>query len=248
MAAHAAMKLGRHRPTLEQRRKVIPLMQYLTQPLPPAPLHLPWCNAPIGMFGNDRYGCCTIAGLGNTEAIDSHHEGRACEATEEGVVASYLKFTGGADDGAVETDVLGKAAAEGFELGGEEPWRLAVYASIPVRNIEAIKSCMAIFWSVYLGVSLPESAQAQDVWGEGPTDGLATAPGSWGGHALLAASYDEHGRFGLITWGEVKQATTAWLKAYCDEVYVLLDAKRAEAVGVDWGAIMIDIAAAQALR
>ena len=120
---HAHLKLGRRAPTADQRRKALPLGKYLRRSLPPPP---PSCNntdgALIAMFGNDRYGDCTFAGLANYRAICAAKEGVVSPTLEGDVIRAYLEFTGGKDDGAVETEVLNRAL-DGLALGGCEPQR-----------------------------------------------------------------------------------------------------------------------------
>jgi hypothetical protein len=54
-----------------------------------------------------------------------------------------------------------------------------------------------------------------------PHGGADTKPGSWGGHAVFVPKYDEHG-FTCITWGILKNMTTAFWKTYVDEAHALL--------------------------
>lgn len=234
--------LGRIAPTAEQKRAVPRLNDYLTRPLPAAP---PTCNntegAQIAMFGNDRYGCCTISALANYDAICSSREGVPLTVTDAEVIKAYLALTGGKDEGAAETHVLTHARSLGFDFGGPDPWKLATFLSVPLRNTSACKSLISIFNGLYLGASLPVAAQSQSVW-KTPASLLGdNAPGSWGGHALLWGNYDETNEIELVTWGSLQRAEYGWLSAYCDEAYVLLDAQRAEMIGVDWDALLADL-------
>lgn len=244
---HAAVKLGRVKPTAEQKAKAMPLMKYVKGVLPVAPPEFDGVTgAKIAMFGNDRYGDCTFAGVANLLMICAKHEGREIEISEQQVIDAYLTFTDGQDEGAVETDVLALLTSVGVQFGIDVE-KIAVWASVPVRDFEACKSLMSVFWALYLGVSLPVSAQNQEVWDVGPNTDGDFAPGSWGGHCLLAGIYKADNELGLVTWGEVQRATLVWFETYVDEVYVLLDAARAEQIGVDWDALLKDMAAAQAL-
>src|SRR6266566_4014729 len=97
---HAGMKLGRIAPSAAHRLRAPALERYLTRPLliPPTESHNS-VGAPIGMFGNDKYGDCTFAALANYRAICSHKEGASFPTTSAEVVKAYLDFTGGRDDG-----------------------------------------------------------------------------------------------------------------------------------------------------
>lgn len=240
---HAGVRLGRIRPTAEHKAKALPLAKYMRRSLPPPPLS---CNntdgAELHMFGNDQYGDCTFAALGNYRAICAAKEGMCPPTSEADVINAYLKFTHGKDDGAIETEVLNRAL-DGLALGGGEPWKLAAWVTVDINDRETCRSLMAHFWSLYLGVALPVTAQDQEVWDVNPLRMYGdAAPGSWGGHAVLLSNYTEDGYVGIATWGAVKNATWRWLSAYCDEAYVLLDADRAQMAGVDWEALCDDLA------
>jgi len=239
MTNHANMKLGRIRPTSKQRALAPRLKDYITAPLPPAP---PTCRnsdgAAIGMWGNDVLGDCTWAALGNARAIDACKEGKPTPPTTAAAIEqSYLAFTSGQDTGCVESDVL-NAALKGVNLGGPDPWMLAAWVSVNLRDLPTCKSLVALFWSLYLGVELPIAAQTQTLWT--PGKGSDFAPGSWGGHALLLANYDTT-NLGLITWGKEQLCTPDWLNEYGDEAYCLLDADRASVIGVNWDQLVSDL-------
>lgn len=243
MFAH--LKLGRHAPSAAQKALAPKLTKYMRAPLPPPPLS---CNnsdgALIAMWGNDRYGDCTFAALANFRAICAAKEKLPFPTVEGDVVKAYLAFTHGRDEGAVEHDVL-NAASKGLALGGSEPWRLAAWVSVDINDRETCRRLVADLWGLYLGCAMPLAAQSQRLWDCDPRNLSGdAAPGSWGGHALWWADYEETGDSGLVTWGMVQKATPAWLSTYCDEAYALLDEDRAKMLGVDWDALVYDLQAA----
>ena len=232
----ALPKLGRLRPNRDQRARALPLKAFMPTAALPQPPTI--CEnslgAALGMWGNDKYGCCTVAALANMRAIDAHRAREPAPATTEGgVVSSYFKLTGGADNGLVEHDVL-DAAMKGLELGGDT-WMAAAWVTVGLDDLDLCKTLVAMFGSLYLAVELPTDAQKQlqanGVWE--PTTGTGGAPGSWGGHALLLTDFDPSG-FGLVTWGGVQRASVAWLAEYAVEAHLVLDADDAGRLGVDW--------------
>jgi hypothetical protein len=232
MANHAAMKLGRVRPTSKQRAKAPRLREFLKAPLPVAPEEFHGATgAAIGMFGNDTYGDCTIAGLANYRAIRAKLTGQPTpETTTDAVVAQYFKLTGGPDSGLNEGDVL-TAAKNGLDLGGS-PWADAVWATMDYDRASC-KSLISVFGALYLGVELPTDAQNQDIWT--PTTGQGGAPGGWGGHCILWSGWSKDDNDDdLVTWGEIKIATSNWVPEYADEVHVIVDADSAAIVGIDF--------------
>jgi hypothetical protein len=248
---HANMKLGRIRPTSKQRAKALPLAHYMTRALPVVPPDQEIINttgAALGMWENDRLGDCTFAGLANYRSICAARENLPTPSTTDSdVAAAYLEYTGGKDEGAVETDVL-NLGLKGVNLGGD-PFIIASWVSIDLQDRDTVRSLLSLFWSLYLGVELPKDAQNQDVWV--PTTGRGGAPGGWGGHCLLLSNYHPitisasnttgSPTYGLVTWGAEKLCTLDWLDEYGDEGYLLLDAQRANMIGVDWDSLVSDM-------
>ena len=240
---NAHFKLGRLAPSAEQRARAPQLSRYMLAPLPPPPTSC--FNSPgalIAMWGNDRYGDCTVAALANFRAICAAKEGFPFPTTESDVVKEYLRLGGGQDNGLVEHDVL-EAATRGLALGGPESWRLAAWVKVDIADRETCRRLVADLWGLYLGCAMPLTAQDQAFWDVDSDLSGDAAPGSWGGHAMWWADFDEDGTLGLVTWGRVQKATPAWLATYCDEAYALLDEDRARAIGVDWDALMRDLQA-----
>ena len=229
---HAQMKLGRLRSTSKQLALAPRLRDFLTAPLPTAPEEFHGHDgATIGMWANDTYGDCTIAGLANYRAIRAKLTDQPTPATTtDAVVAQYMRLTGGQDTGLNEIDVLVQAQKFGMELGGPQ-WMDAVWASVRYDR-ETCKSLIAIFGALYLGVELPIAAQNQAVWK--PTTGRNGAPGGWGGHCLLWSGWNKEGNDELVTWGMVKDADPLWLPKYGDEFHVIVDADSAAIAGIDF--------------
>jgi hypothetical protein len=233
---HAAMKLGRIRSTSKQLALAPRLRDFLTAPLPAAPEEFHGSEgAAIGMFGNDTYGDCTIAGLANYRAVRAAMTKQPAPlSTTDAVVAQYMRMTGGQDTGLNEIDVLVQARMNGVELGGPT-WMDAVWASVRYDHATC-HSLIAIFGALYLGVELPVAAQNQTVWK--PTTGRSGAPGGWGGHALLWSGWQKGGNEELVTWGGVKEADPLWLPKYGDEFHVIVDADSAAVAGIDFESLV----------
>lgn len=244
MPPHAACKLGRNAPTLDHRAKARPLTDYLRSPLPPAPDYLSAPqDTPFAMLGNEEFGDCTFAALGNLIILWCHVLGLPIEITRELIVNAYFKFTNGQDVGAIENEVLDAAVARGFSFGGKEPWELAVWASVPVNDRALMQSCTWIFRALYIGANLPIAAQTQDVWsGRFGSSGIY-APGSWGGHAFLRTGHERLSEINEnITWGIRKASEFNWDDLYLDQASVLIPMDLALQHGVAWDDLAADYA------
>lgn len=243
--------LGRLAPSAAQRKMSVPLLDFVTAPLPKAPDSYDGITgAKIQMFGNNRYGNCVFAAMANFDAIRAKLEQRETDCTEEDVVAEYMKYNHGQDVGANEGEALREAQDRGFKLGPGDPWRLANgTVTIPVKNVEAMLSLITLLGAVYLGVELPNSAQSQKVWDVTGSMRGDSAPGTWGGHALLAGAFDRKaGTIDLVTWGGRQTVTVPWHLGYCDEVHVPLDAAAALSPFVDFDGLLSALRSAQHVR
>jgi len=169
------------------------------------------------MLGNDAYGDCTFAGAAHLSQCWADNTGRPFVPDDRAVVAEYLSFTGGEDNGCVELDVLKKWRAEGI-VGH----KIGAFAALAAADHEHLRQTVYLFGGAYLGVALPLSAKNQTVWdvpSQGPID--RGSPGSWGGHCVVVAAYDAAGPI-VVTWGQLKRMTWAFYDAYVDEAYAIL--------------------------
>lgn len=178
------------------------------------------------MFANDRIGdCTTVAAAHMIEGWALENKKPAPAITDDAVIAAYsaisgyVPATGANDNGAVELDVLRYWHQTG--ISGD---RIAAYASVDPSNARLVKQAIWLFGGAYVGLALPITAQAQvdGIW-DTPASGLTGdgLPGSWGGHAVCAVSYDSD-RIALITWGKVQLCTWRFWGAYVDECWAVL--------------------------
>jgi hypothetical protein len=224
---HSMMKLGRK--AIKRDSRTLRLARYLTPALPPPPPAADWSKSitDFGMMLNDQLGDCTIAGCGHAVQIWTANTGTETTLPDSAILAAYEQWDGydpgnpDSDQGGIELDVLNDWRQQG--LAGHQ---LLAYADPNVANLDEIRQSIALFGGVYIGVSLPLTAQTQDVWDVVPDDGSGSAEaGSWGGHCVYVCAYDKDG-FTCITWGQLKKMSLAFWQAYCDEAHTLF--------GQDW--------------
>jgi hypothetical protein len=105
----------------------------------------------------------------------------------------------------------------------ESMWsnRLWAFAAIDPDDIVQIKDTINTFGVADIGINLPIAWQGAPEWTTGA--GRSYRPGSWGGHSVPLAGYDEDFVY-AVSWGKIIPMTWDALPEYCDEAYALIDA------------------------
>jgi hypothetical protein len=223
-ASWGPRKLGRK--AIKTDTRTLMLGDYLTPALPPPPPAADWTKgiASWGMMMNDTLGDCTIAGRQHAIQVWSANLGTEITLSDADTLMAYEQWCGyvdgdpSTDNGGVELDVLTDWKQKGGSLDDHS---LLAFADPKPLNLTEIQQSIALFGGVYIGLSLPLTAQTQDVWDVAPKGGANAKPGSWGGHCVFVPKYDQNG-FTCITWGQLKTMTVAFWKKYCDEAHTLL--------------------------
>jgi hypothetical protein len=260
MVDHSRMKLGRRSIRYDSRQLM--LARY-TQALEPPPVAVDWMKGITewGMMLNgpdpanpprlaEGLGCCTISACAHAVQVWTANLGRMVTLPDDLIEGAYEKWDGyvpfypSTDQGGVELDVL-----NAWRQGGFAGHQLAAFADPQVANLEAVRQAISLFGGVYIGLSLPASAQNQPVWDVGQTDDPSTTPGSWGGHCVFVPKYDADS-FTCITWGGLQKMTVAFWNEYCDEAHALLSndwlGKKGSPAGLDLALLEADLQAVTA--
>lgn len=149
--------------------------------------------------------------------------------TADQLVAEYLAYNHGRDDGAVIANLL---------LSWQRSGKILAFAPVDHTDPALVDSAMSLFTGCYCGVSLTDDAD--DLFSRGlpwtVADGQQPDPAD--GHCILKVRADGN-LDGYITWGALQSATTDWTKACLDEAWVIITAE-------DVGTPLIDVAALQA--
>jgi len=190
---------------------------------------------------------CTIAGCAHAIQVWTANAGSIVTLPDATVEKFYEKWDGykpgnpSTDNGGVELDVLNDWKKQGFASHA-----LTAFADPRPANLTEVRQSIALFGGVYIGLSLPVTAQNQDVWDVVPNAGSDADPGSWGGHCVYVPKYDQNG-FTCITWGQPKTMTVAFWNKYCDEAHVLLSqdwlAAKGSPGGFDQAQLLADLGA-----
>jgi hypothetical protein len=232
MADHSKMKLGRK--AIKTDTRTLAFGDYLTPALPPPPPAADWTKGITswGMMLNgpepsepqfpEGLGDCTIAGAAHAVQVWTANTGTMVTIPDPTILSFYEQWDGyvlgnaSTDNGGVELDVLNDWQKQGFAGN-----TLVAFADPKPAKLVEIHQSIALFGGVYIGLSLPLTAQSQDVWDVVPNGGAKAKAGSWGGHCVFVPKYDQNG-FTCITWGQLKTMTLAFWKKYCDEAHTLL--------------------------
>lgn len=233
---HSRKKLGLKAVKTDSR--TLKLARYMTPELPPAPLEKVW-SSKVGTWGvmlNDTLGDCTIAGCAHAIQVWSANRYREITLPDSTILTAYENWCGynpsdpASDQGGIELDVLNDWRQNGF--AGHV---LLGYADPSVANVDEVRQAINLFGGVYIGLSLPVTAQTQDVWYvTDPSLQGDAAPGSWGGHAVFVCDYNQNG-FTCVTWGELMQMTKEFWNAYVVEAHALLSQDWFNATGAPNG-------------
>lgn len=183
------------------------------------------------MFLNDKLGCCTCACAGHEIQAWTAYGSKEYTVTDEDIlwayedIAGYNPKTGQGDNGAVVQDVLNYWRKKG--VGGH---KILAFAQLNYRNLDEVKQALYHFGSVYLGVSVPQSAPEQFAAHQPWT----VVPGSpiVGGHAIPIQKIDGNKLY-VVTWGALQEVTEEWFETYCTEAWVVITRDWLNAQGRD---------------
>lgn len=213
-------KLGRKPKKVDPR--VYGLRKYLTT-LPSFPSSIDWSGkvSAWGMLLNDSLGDCAIAAPAHMDMLWTANVGAPVTITDQQVLSDYEAVGGynpanpSTDRGCAMLDVLNYWRTTG--IAGRT---MIGYATLDIGNLDEMRSAIANFGAIYIGVNLEQSdmdsADSTDPW-----DGTLDPSKVIGGHAIPLVAYDG-ATFICVTWGMKKSMTPVWLQSRIDEAYVVI--------------------------
>jgi hypothetical protein len=254
------LKYGKlpHVPTGECYMMLGDYLDYSVLPPLPASFGVNRCAkiAKIGMLANDKVGDCTVAAMvhmfmlwiANAQGVDP-----SALFTDKITLAVYSAITGydpnipQSDRGAQMQDVCNYFINTGVKDVNGKLHKLAAKIKIDVTNWQEVKYAEYLFESVYMGIQVPDTAQAQFWAGEPWT----YEPGSAfeGGHAIPGFAWDNSEEYDyVLTWGAIQKATYGFMQACLIEGWVVLSQEMLNSQGVtveglNWAQLQSDAAA-----
>jgi len=213
------------------------LEHYVTGPLrvaglPPASGVIDRCTN-VGdwqMALNDQIGDCTIAGACHMFAAMSVYGGHpeplfsdAEIVTAYSAVSGYVPGNPITDNGADMQSVLDYLKSTGMTDEAGQTHKVAGYAAFgdPADEV-LLAQVLDVFGSVYVGVSLPASAEQEFASGQ-PWDYQPTSPEA-GGHCIVLQkrAVGQAGVLEYVTWGAVQRTTRGFQRHYAEEAYAVV--------------------------
>jgi hypothetical protein len=196
-----------------------------------------------GMLGNGPDPTCTTHpdGVGNCTFCGREHLRMAKAAaagitetweTSNALVAEYLAYDHGRDEGAVIADLLLSWYRAGKILG---------FAPIDHTSPAQVDSAMAAFHGAYCGVELTDDAD--ELFSEGlPWGSGSTHPDPREGHCIVKVTADGKSLDGWVTWGALQPSTLTWTKHCLTEAWAIITSED-EAAKIEMAALVADIEA-----
>ena len=218
------------------RMMLAPHMQAIVAP----PAQVDWYSGITDwpMYGNDSWGDCVPAEQGHHEEAFSFYGGhRLVEVTDQDVIDAYSAITGfdpnagppgdnPTDQGTLIQDAMSYWRKTG--IGGH---KIAAFAGGSVADITEVKTAIAAFGPLSLGINFPNTAMDQFNAGE-PWD-VARHAKVEGGHCVALVGYDAHYLY-VVTWGQVQKMTQAFWNKYVEEAWAPISAEWVDSVtGLD---------------
>jgi hypothetical protein len=199
------------------------------------------------MYANNRLNDCTTAAVGHKIIAASGWAGHLHVPTVASVVDLYWA-TGKKDDGRYPNAVLNAWRHATGDLGAHKP---EAYVAIDPGDAAMLRTAAYLFAGIYFCANLPANLKKQlaadkTTWSYVP--GAGSAPGSWNGHAFVAAGYYANGDWDIRSWGRRFRATRRWMREYVYLPFAILSTDELQRVngknpqGIDLATLRADLA------
>jgi hypothetical protein len=190
---------------------------------------------PNRMWGNDKWGCCVVAGEANQLLRFERIEQRGTILlTDSDVIDRYKALSGAVapgdtrDTGLVILQAMKDWRANGFPVvtkTGVRHYKIIAYGELEPNDHAQMRMGLYVLHGVHIGLWLPRAAQTmaqEGVWHYEGQSGPEWEPGGWGGHLVYSKAYDEGG-YEILTWGGALRASNEFVAKYADEAWACVD-------------------------
>lgn len=182
----------------------------------------------IHMWGNDNWGDCVFAARANSQVrLERIEQRRTIPLTDNDVVEIYKRLTGSQspgdanDEGYVILEAMKQWRKEGWKIGSRN-YTIDAFGEVNHQSITELQAACYMLTGVTFGFALPRAAAGKNAWLYNGETGPDWEPGSWGGHCVYSARYDQ-GNFYVLSWGRVMQVNNAFIQKFADEAWAVVD-------------------------
>lgn len=203
------------------RMKLRPYTRAAAAP-PPA---VDWYSgiADFPMYGNDSWGDCVEAEQGHHEQVFSFYGShKLVTVPDQAVIDAYSEIAGfdpnagppgqnPTDQGTLIQDAMSWWRKTG--IGGH---KIAAFAEVEVSDMTEVKTALAAFGPLSIGMNFP--ASAMDQFDSGQAWDVVRHTTMEGGHCVALVGYDSHYLY-VVTWGAVQKMTPAFWAKYVEEAW-----------------------------
>ena len=212
-------------------------------PLPVYPVDVTHGITDWGMLGNgpdptcsthpNGVGDCTFAGRQHNKMTKAAAGGETEQwETSDQLVAEYLAYDHGQDNGAQIADLL----LYWYKVG-----TIQAFAPVDHTDPAAVDAAMAAFHGAYVGVNLTDDADNLFEQGQPWTTAGGEQPDPSDGHCIVKVAADGSQFDSWVTWGALQKSTLLWTAACLDEAWVIISPEDAAAATLDIAALRADI-------
>ena len=222
------LKLGK-KPAVPEQFPKLKFRNYANLSVLPTPPvnfgHDDLVKNPWGMLGNDKYGCCAIAGPGHQIMLWNAEAGRQLIFSDQNTLADYSAITGfnandpTTDQGTAVPDMCKYFKITGLLDAAGIRHKVGAYLEIEKGNVEEHLTACYLFGSVGIGVQFPASAMSQFNSHQPWT--VITGSQVDGGHYIPQVSR-RSGVWNIVTWGSNQLMEDDFFVKYNDESVVFL--------------------------
>jgi hypothetical protein len=226
------------------------LTYYMAGDLPQAPpsVSVPTFSSGWGMLGNDRYGCCGVAGIQHGFEVDAAVADTpdlpGPWPTDQQTIEYYLTYTKGQDTGVNLSQFLQYVRTTGYYGSSVE-----AYAPVAVNDVPTLQTSVFLYGFAYTGIAVHSSmlrvfqqAEAAGITPEWTTDVLLSPLA--GGHCVPVVGYDDQWLY-VITWGQICKVSYSLWHQIATEAWAVLTgqfvSKRDNGRGIDLAALQADL-------
>lgn len=173
------------------------------------------------ILGNDKYGCCTFAGIARIMINNARRRGQTINIQAQDVVHAYLEMNDGKDHGAMPINAL--TYMRNIGINGH---KVLAFARVADHDVNERQSALTTFGSLYVAAGLPiRLDDDRDLrWELTPRSQRTDKdePRSLGGHAYPVFGFQRGEEF-PVPWDQEVIEEADWTSYYRDENWVFID-------------------------